>query len=54
MSFENQIDWILKNKDHALIKALADASKRNQGDLRNGIQLSLGIVVEYLSNLPKT
>lgn len=53
MSFKEQVDWISKNPDHPLIKELVEASSTTEGDIRNGIQLSLGIVVGYLSKLPQ-
>ena len=53
MSFEEQIDWVSKNPNHPLIKELAEASRDTQGDLKNGIQLALGIVVGYLSKQPQ-
>lgn len=53
MSFEEEIEWVLKNRNHPLIKELSEATKTTDGDLRSGIQLAIGIVVKYLSELPK-
>ena len=53
MSFEEQIDWVSKNPNHPLIKELVKSCGETQGDLKNGIQLALGIVVGYLSKQPQ-
>ena len=47
--FINQMEWVVKNKEHPLIKTLTEAIDLNKGDIKNGLQMGLGIVVEYLS-----
>lgn len=47
--FYNQLKWAEENKNHPLIKTLIKAIELNKGDIKNGLQMALGIVVEHLS-----
>lgn len=44
----DQIKWGVENKDHPLIKELHEAINSNEDNIKVGLQIALGIVVEYL------
>lgn len=48
--FFKQIEWAIENKDHPVIKKLhEEIQKQERGDIRIGMQIAMGIVVEALS-----
>jgi len=47
--FYTQLRWAKENQDHPLIKKLLKSIDQTEGDIKNGLQMALGIVTEHLS-----
>ena len=51
--FFKQMEWAIKNKDNPVIKNLhEEIQKQETGDIKIGMQIAMGIVVESMSKQP--